>query len=256
MIDPEMVGEAGIEPTTPGLEGRCSIRLSYSPAFYRCNFIVTLNDLAGKCGLPARRLTSFRRRQNCGYKRRETHAEPGLRIGHGRSAGGEIYGDRKNRLACRMVRATDHQVDTAAAEENRTHTAARHLAELFDDDWRTPVLSVLPVQVNVASDSACCFFGRGIEFVAVNSFRDEDIDFRGPHRGIRPIQPHERLGQGRQLTDFKQFSDPAWIGAQIYETGPARLDHGCAASNFELPVSFHWRQLLYVLPGRTASHIG
>ena len=26
-----MVGEAGIEPTTPGLEGRCSIQLSYSP---------------------------------------------------------------------------------------------------------------------------------------------------------------------------------------------------------------------------------
>ena len=25
------MGEAGIEPTTPGLEGRCSIRLSYSP---------------------------------------------------------------------------------------------------------------------------------------------------------------------------------------------------------------------------------
>jgi hypothetical protein len=28
----DVVGEAGIEPTTPGLEGRCSIRLSYSPA--------------------------------------------------------------------------------------------------------------------------------------------------------------------------------------------------------------------------------
>jgi hypothetical protein len=27
----KMVGEAGIEPTTPGLEGRCSIQLSYSP---------------------------------------------------------------------------------------------------------------------------------------------------------------------------------------------------------------------------------
>ena len=27
----DMVGEAGIEPTTPGLEGRCSIQLSYSP---------------------------------------------------------------------------------------------------------------------------------------------------------------------------------------------------------------------------------
>ena len=26
-----LVGEAGIEPTTPGLEGRCSIQLSYSP---------------------------------------------------------------------------------------------------------------------------------------------------------------------------------------------------------------------------------
>jgi hypothetical protein len=26
-----VVGEAGLEPTTPGLEGRCSIQLSYSP---------------------------------------------------------------------------------------------------------------------------------------------------------------------------------------------------------------------------------
>ena len=27
-----LVGEAGIEPTTPSLEGSCSIQLSYSPA--------------------------------------------------------------------------------------------------------------------------------------------------------------------------------------------------------------------------------
>jgi hypothetical protein len=27
----QVVGEAGLEPTTPGLEGRCSIQLSYSP---------------------------------------------------------------------------------------------------------------------------------------------------------------------------------------------------------------------------------
>jgi hypothetical protein len=29
--DSRLVGEAGLEPTTPGLEGRCSIQLSYSP---------------------------------------------------------------------------------------------------------------------------------------------------------------------------------------------------------------------------------
>src|SRR6266567_9456665 len=33
-----VVGEAGIEPTTPGLEGRCSIQLSYSPTMLSLYF--------------------------------------------------------------------------------------------------------------------------------------------------------------------------------------------------------------------------
>ena len=33
-----MVGEAGLEPATPGLEGRCSVQLSYSPLFFHCSF--------------------------------------------------------------------------------------------------------------------------------------------------------------------------------------------------------------------------
>jgi hypothetical protein len=32
LADLDVVGEAGIEPATPDLEGPCSIQLSYSPA--------------------------------------------------------------------------------------------------------------------------------------------------------------------------------------------------------------------------------
>ena len=33
-----MVGKAGLEPATPGLEGRCSIQLSYSPTLFYSSF--------------------------------------------------------------------------------------------------------------------------------------------------------------------------------------------------------------------------
>ena len=35
-----MVGEAGIEPTTPSLEGSCSIQLSYSPGVRRTSELI------------------------------------------------------------------------------------------------------------------------------------------------------------------------------------------------------------------------
>ena len=47
-----LADEAGIEPTTPGLEGRCSIRLSYSPAAS----IVALKSMVPLCHLCPRDL--------------------------------------------------------------------------------------------------------------------------------------------------------------------------------------------------------
>ena len=36
-ITPEVVGESRLELETPGLEGRCSIQLSYSPVLSHCS---------------------------------------------------------------------------------------------------------------------------------------------------------------------------------------------------------------------------
>ena len=43
-----VVGEAGLEPTTPGLEGRCSIQLSYSPASFHFSVEVASVVQAGR----------------------------------------------------------------------------------------------------------------------------------------------------------------------------------------------------------------
>ena len=67
-----MVGEAGIEPTTPGLEGRCSIRLSYSPA-------------------PILILTSTGPKRICQCSQRRLKELNSRRLG--RAAGGQIDGD-------------------------------------------------------------------------------------------------------------------------------------------------------------------
>ena len=41
-----VVGEAGLEPATPGLEGRCSIQLSYSPLRAATNLLYRPSDLS------------------------------------------------------------------------------------------------------------------------------------------------------------------------------------------------------------------
>ena len=40
-----VVGEAGIEPTTPSLEGSCSIQLSYSPACASLSIVAGKRDI-------------------------------------------------------------------------------------------------------------------------------------------------------------------------------------------------------------------
>ncbi len=52
-----MVGEAGIEPTTVGLEGRCSIQLSYSPG---ANAIVMAGAAASAANLYASAISLLR----------------------------------------------------------------------------------------------------------------------------------------------------------------------------------------------------
>ena len=56
-LEVEMVGEAGIEPTTPGLEGRCSIQLSYSPAVavLRSTSLIVIGAAARKIASQASR---------------------------------------------------------------------------------------------------------------------------------------------------------------------------------------------------------
>ena len=98
-----MVGEAGIEPTTPGLEGRCSIRLSYSPGFLHCSFEAAIRGIV------------------CAQDRvRQRHANADASVARAsvpcRSAGGEIGGDSEVRPVRRDEGAANNQIGTAAAQ--------------------------------------------------------------------------------------------------------------------------------------------
>ena len=71
-----LVGEAGIEPATPDLEGRCSIRLSYSPVRWAVRRVLV--DCSGadwKC------LIAFAQQVDAGLERCLPTAHCGFRVG-------------------------------------------------------------------------------------------------------------------------------------------------------------------------------
>src|ERR1035441_9364753 len=177
-----MVGEAGIEPTTPGLEGRCSIPLSYSPvqvSFYR--------RLAAE-------YTS-----KCHQRSLERLRGPG----GGGSAGGQIGGDSEvHRGWAGEIwddeSPSDDEIHPAAAKRDGVEQPAQAFATSGGRGRHLPLPVAARQEVDVAADSVGGAAGRSIQLVRIEfvwlNHRPE-IAFRGPDRRGRRIQLCQSLGQ-------------------------------------------------------------
>ena len=143
-----MVGEAGIEPTTPGLEGRCSIRLSYSPLPFLIleHFQKLMWSAQSRPCQPSSRVAA----KHIG-KYSQRGAQPLGSLGRRRTAGGQIGRNPKATSLWGEGCVADDEIGAARAQRNRMEPCAKISAVGLNKDWQGPSLHAPRQQIDVAT---------------------------------------------------------------------------------------------------------
>ena len=195
------MGEAGIEPTTPGLEGRCSIQLSYSPA------VAALRGVASS---------------HCNGRRSPQNRLPGAACRESiRSATGSVERNAEP-LRTAPHRAANHQI----------HPSVRpwHRPQPLDD---APNPRLMPLErtkedciarnhVDPARHPNPSFRRHAIELQRIDLLcrQRPHIAFRCEHRRVRPF--NSRSTSCTTALSTASAIDPIFSGRFHRSTNPAQ----------------------------------